>query len=61
MSDICKPPLLSLWVISFSSIKLTVVVTQDESYYHDNRGADGRGVQGTKSVQGKLSHKTTES
>lgn len=55
-------PLFSLLlVISFSSIKLTVLVTHDGAHYHDNVGNDGRakreelrGVYVVKSVQ--LSH-----
>lgn len=59
-------PLFSpLLVISFSSIKLTVLVTHDGVHYHDNEGNDGReeerngggGVRGgVKSLQGQLSH-----
>lgn len=37
-------PLFSpLLLISFSSIKLTVLVTHDGVHYHDNEGNDGRG------------------
>lgn len=46
-----------LLVISFSSIKLTILVTHDGVYYHHNEGKDGRGEErnergrGAKSAQ----------
>lgn len=41
-------------VISFSSIKLTVLVTHDGAHYHDNEGNDGRGEEEWRGVYGEV-------